>query len=62
MPLLQRMVLLKSAGPVAEAFYAYIQEPAARAIMERYGFVLPGVTVWTGRRSCCRCGWRAGRW
>lgn len=40
-PLLQRMVLLNGAGPVAEAFYAYVQSPAARAIMERYGFVLP---------------------
>ena len=37
----QRMVLLKGAGPVAEEFYAYIQSPAARAIMEHYGFVLP---------------------
>lgn len=40
-PLLQRMVLLKDAGPVAEAFYAYMSTPSARAIMERYGFVLP---------------------
>ncbi|MET4130339.1 molybdate ABC transporter substrate-binding protein [Roseovarius sp. MBR-6] len=40
-PLRQRMALLKDAGPVAEAFYAYMKEPAARAIMERYGFVLP---------------------
>ena len=40
-PLLQRMVVLNSAGPVAEAFYAYIQSPPAREIMERYGFVLP---------------------
>lgn len=40
-PLLQRMVLLKNAGPVAEAFYAYIQSPKAREIMVRYGFVLP---------------------
>ena len=40
-PLRQRMVLLKGAGPVAEAFYAYMMEPAAREIMERYGFVLP---------------------
>jgi molybdate transport system substrate-binding protein len=41
-PLRQRMALLRGAGPVAEAFYAYINAPAARAIMERYGFVLPG--------------------
>lgn len=41
-PLNQRMVLLKSAGPVAEAFYAYINAPGAREIMKKYGFVLPG--------------------
>lgn len=40
-PLLQRMVLLKDAGSVAEAFYTYMSTPAARAIMEKYGFVLP---------------------
>jgi molybdate transport system substrate-binding protein len=40
-PLLQRMVLLKDAGPVAEAFYAYMSAPGARAIMDRYGFTLP---------------------
>jgi len=41
-PLNQRMVLLKSAEPVAEEFYAYIKAPAARRIMTKYGFVLPG--------------------
>ena len=40
-PLLQRMVLLKTAGPVAEAFYAYMSSPPARAVMQRYGFTLP---------------------
>lgn len=40
-PLRQRMALLTGAGPVAEAFYAFMNEPAAREIMERYGFVLP---------------------
>lgn len=40
-PLRQRMVLLDNAGPVARAFYAYMNEPAAREIMKRYGFVLP---------------------
>lgn len=40
-PLRQRMALLTNAGPVAEAFYAYMNAPAAREIMERYGFVLP---------------------
>lgn len=41
-PLRQRMVLLKDAGSVAERFYAYVQEPAARATFRKYGFVLPG--------------------
>ena len=41
-PLRQRMVLTRRAGPVAIAFYAYMQQAAAREIMRRYGFVLPG--------------------
>jgi molybdate transport system substrate-binding protein len=41
-PLRQRMVLLKDAGATAERFFAFMQEPAARAIMRQYGFVLPG--------------------
>jgi molybdate transport system substrate-binding protein len=41
-PLRQRMVLLKGAGETARRFYAYVQEPAARAIFRRFGFVLPG--------------------
>lgn len=40
-PLRQRMALLNNAGPVAEAFYDYINGPSAREIMERYGFALP---------------------
>jgi molybdate transport system substrate-binding protein len=40
-PLRQRMVLTRRAGPVAGHFYAYMQEPAARGIMRRYGFLLP---------------------
>jgi len=40
-PLRQRMVLLKRAGPIMERFYRYLQEPSARAILERYGFTLP---------------------
>ncbi len=40
-PLRQRMALLNGAGPVAEAFFAYIQTPPAREIMARYGFTLP---------------------
>jgi molybdate transport system substrate-binding protein len=41
-PLRQRMVLLKIAGPIAERFYDYVQQPAARAILREYGFVPPG--------------------
>ncbi len=40
-PLRQRMVLLKGADAATEAFYNYMQQPAARAIMRRYGFALP---------------------
>jgi molybdate transport system substrate-binding protein len=36
------MVLLENAGATAERFFAFLQEPAARAIMRQYGFVLPG--------------------
>lgn len=39
-PLRQRMVLLKSAGPAATAFYAYLQAPEARTVLSRYGFAL----------------------
>lgn len=41
-PLRQRMALVKGAGETARAFHAYLQQPAARAILERYGFVVPG--------------------
>ncbi|MBM3526700.1 MAG: molybdate ABC transporter substrate-binding protein [Alphaproteobacteria bacterium] len=41
-PLRQQMVLLKNAGETARLFYAYMQSPPARAIMRKYGFVLPG--------------------
>lgn len=41
-PLLQRMVLTSRAGETAAMFYKYLQEPAARAILARHGFVLPG--------------------
>lgn len=41
-PLRQRMVLVKGASDTSRSFYAYMQQPAARAIMRRYGFVLPG--------------------
>ncbi|MBV1863110.1 MAG: molybdate ABC transporter substrate-binding protein [Rhodobacteraceae bacterium] len=40
-PLNQRMVLLREAGLVAEAFYAYMNGPAARKILGQYGFALP---------------------
>lgn len=40
-PLRQRMVLVKGAGETARAFYAYLQQPAARKILTQYGFVLP---------------------
>jgi molybdate transport system substrate-binding protein len=41
-PLRQRMVLTKGAGTVARRFYAYMQQPAARRILVRHGFALPG--------------------
>ncbi len=44
-PLRQRMVLTRKAGAPAQAFYDYLQQPAARTIFKRYGFVLPGETV-----------------
>jgi molybdate transport system substrate-binding protein len=40
-PLRQRMVLLKKAGATAERFYGYLLQPAARAILKRYGFAIP---------------------
>ncbi len=40
-PLRQRMVLLKRAGRVAERFYQYLEQPEARAILQRYGFRVP---------------------
>lgn len=41
-PLRQRMVLTKKAGATAREFYAWLQQPAARAIFRRHGFALPG--------------------
>lgn len=40
-PLVQRMVLLPRAGPVAEAFFAFLGGPAAREALRRHGFVPP---------------------
>lgn len=37
-PLKQRMVLIKGAGETARQFYAYLQQPATREILARYGF------------------------
>lgn len=44
-PLRQRMALLKGAGETARHFHTFMQEDEARAIMRRYGFVLPGETM-----------------
>jgi len=41
-PLRQRMVLTRRAGPVAAAFFDYLQQPAARALLLRHGFALAG--------------------
>jgi molybdate transport system substrate-binding protein len=40
-PLRQRMALTRKAGNEARRFYEYLQQPAARAVFERYGFSLP---------------------
>lgn len=40
-PLRQRMVLTKKAGPGAEAFYTFLQQDKARAILTRNGFAMP---------------------
>ncbi|MBF8223134.1 molybdate ABC transporter substrate-binding protein [Halomonas sp. 328] len=40
-PLNQRMALIQGAGETARAFYAYLQQPEARAIFADYGFTLP---------------------
>ncbi|WP_404473248.1 molybdate ABC transporter substrate-binding protein [Vreelandella venusta] len=37
-PLRQRMVLTRQAGDVAKAFYAWLQEDEALAILKQYGF------------------------
>jgi molybdate transport system substrate-binding protein len=43
-PLLQRMALLRGAGPVAHAFFAFLQGEEARAVLERHGYGVPGVS------------------
>ena len=40
-PLRQRMVRLKAADAATDDFYRYLQQPAARTIMQRHGFTLP---------------------
>jgi molybdate transport system substrate-binding protein len=40
-PLRQRMVLLERASPGAARLYEYLRSPASRAILARYGFLLP---------------------
>ncbi len=40
-PLRQRMALVNGAGATARAFYEYLQQDPARAILAAYGFVLP---------------------
>jgi molybdate transport system substrate-binding protein len=40
-PLKQRMVLTKTAGATAKAFYAFLQLPKTKAILQRYGFTSP---------------------
>jgi molybdate transport system substrate-binding protein len=42
LPLRQRMALMKTAGPVARDFYAYLRSPQARVIFRRHGFLLAG--------------------
>lgn len=37
-PLKQRMVLLKTAQPGANALLDYLQAPAAKAVLAKYGF------------------------
>lgn len=44
-PLNQRMVLLQGADATARAFYAYLQAPAAQAVLHRYGFRMPDRTA-----------------
>jgi len=40
-PLRQRFVLLRGAGTTARAFRDYVLSPAGRAVLERFGFVVP---------------------
>ena len=57
-PLRQRMVLLKNAGSTAQHLYQYLQEPAARGVLRRFGF--EGATIAAhglgGARRFCSTG------
>jgi molybdate transport system substrate-binding protein len=61
-PLRQRMALLNGAGPVAEAFYAYVNAPGARDHGALRLRAAAGVEAWTGPRFSCRCGSPPGPW
>lgn len=41
LPLVQRMVVMKSAPRAATAFYDYLSQPSAQVVMGRFGFVMP---------------------
>ena len=41
-PLRQRMALTRRATPAARAFFEFLQRPASRQVLQRYGFALPG--------------------
>lgn len=41
-PLRQRMVLMRNASAITKDFYRYVRTPAARGILRKFGFVLPG--------------------
>lgn len=40
-PLIQRMVLLKTAAPAAQLFYDFLGSKPAHAVLNRYGFTVP---------------------
>lgn len=40
-PLMQRMALLKSAGPTARRFHAWLLGPRGQAVLKRYGYSPP---------------------
>lgn len=40
-PLYQRMVLLKNPSDTARAFYDYLLQPKARALLQQHGYALP---------------------